>query len=215
MKKIVVIFLSVLFLFCFVGCNRSLDSNVGSSNDLQITPSSNNEINNEISDKNIPYPLELYFSSGAGAWCSSIIINSDGSFSGEHHDSKMGVTGKNYPNGTVYECKFEGKFTNIHQINDYTFALTLESIETEQVQGYSYIKDGVRFETSFPNGLMGNDGLKPAREFLLYTPETKVSELSDTFLYWCPLKYDNKATDNLSLYGLYNKETEDGFFTIL
>lgn len=165
-------------------------------------------------NKTIPYPLELIMTSGAGAWYSSITINSDGSFTGEHHNSEAGLTGEDYPEGTVYGCEYEGKFTNIRQIDDYTFSLTLESITTDHEQGYYYIKNGMRIETSPAYGLLYSDNTKPAKEFLLYTPETPIDKLSEGFLFYWPFRYDRESTDSLSCYGLYNIETEDGFFTM-
>lgn len=166
----------------------------------------------ETTETAIPYPLEMHFTSGAGAWYSSITIQSDGSFTGNHHDSEMGDVGEDYPKGTRYDCTFAGQFTNIRQINDYTFSLTLESIDltTDYEQGYSYIEDGLRIVVSYPVGLMNEDGTKAVKEFLLYTPEAPISALSEEFRMWMP---HSESTDILSRYGLYNAETKIGFFT--
>ena len=52
-----------------------------------------------------------------------------GSFEGSYYDADMGDRGENYPNGTVYLCNFSGKFTDITQVNDYTYSMTLENGE--------------------------------------------------------------------------------------
>ena len=55
-------------------------------------------------------PKNFLFCSGAGGWSTGLKLNADGTFSGEYHDSNMGETGDGYPNGTMYECTFSGKF---------------------------------------------------------------------------------------------------------
>ena len=39
---------------------------------------------------------QFEFCSGAGGWATDFTIDSDGHFSGEYHDSDMGVTGDGY-----------------------------------------------------------------------------------------------------------------------
>ena len=51
---------------------------------------------------------QFEFCSGAGGWATDFTIDSDGHFSGEYHDSDMGVTGDGYENGTVYISVFDG-----------------------------------------------------------------------------------------------------------
>lgn len=55
------------------------------------------------------FPLEFVFCSGAGAWRTTIVVNQDGSFSGEYLDSDMGDSGDGHPKGTQYICSFSGK----------------------------------------------------------------------------------------------------------
>ena len=52
--------------------------------------------------------MEWSFLSGAGAWSTDMRILEDGSFWGEYHDSEMGETGENSPDGTIYCCSFYG-----------------------------------------------------------------------------------------------------------
>lgn len=207
-KKFRVISIFVLLIVFLTGCSAPLHSGCLSNDSTSKT------VDNDVdSNVGIPYPLDLYFSSGAGAWYTSITINSDGSFTGSHHDSDMGDTSEDYPNGTVYQCDFEGKFINVRQINAYTYSLTLDSITTNRKKGDTYIEDGVRFKASYPLGLMANDaGSKPAKEFLLYTPSAPVNEMPETWAYWKPPKLVDESLDTLSVYGLYNKEREDWFF---
>lgn len=154
-------------------------------------------------------PLEFVYSSGAGAWQSIITLNSDGSFKGTYSDAEMGSNGEDYPNGTVYTCEFSGKFKDIKQVNDYTYSMTLAEITTEKKEGEEWIEDQIRYIAAGPFGL------ESGKEFLFYTPETPIKELSEEFLNWWPKRYfqEEQALEKLSCYGIYNKETESGFFT--
>ena len=154
-------------------------------------------------------PLEFVFSSGAGAWQSIITLNSDGSFKGTYSDAEMGSNGEDYPHGTVYTCEFSGKFEEIKQVNDYTYTMTLAEVTTEKKEGEEWIEDQIRYIAAGPYGL------ENGKEFLLYTPETPIKELSEEFLNWWPKRYlqEEQALEKLSCYGIYNKETESGFFT--
>lgn len=125
-------------------------------------------------------PLEFVFSSGAGAWQSIITLNSDGSFKGTYNDAEMGSNGEDYPHGTVFTCEFSGKFKDIKQVNDYTYTMTLAEITTEKNEGEEWIKDQVLYIAADPYGL------ESGKEFLFYTPETPIKELSKEFLNWWP-----------------------------
>jgi len=166
----------------------------------------------EVEEKKeqLPFDTSMYFcfSSGAGGWGTEIDLNPDGSFSGHYHDSNMGETGEGYPGGTVYFCSFSGKFDNITQVNAYTYSLNLKNITIDNPVGEETIEDDILWIASEPYGL--EDG----KEFLLYTPETPLSELSEEFLSWWPGRYDSDhaSKKTLSYYGLYNVKMEYGFF---
>lgn len=170
------------------------------------------ELKEDAAKTALPYPLELHFSSGAGAWSSSIVIESDGSFSGNYHDTDMGVVGEEYPNGTVYECNFKGKFKSVRQVNEYTYLFVMDSIRTERKPDEVRVVDGVRYVSTSPAGMMSEEGTKPAKEFWLYTPEAPIEKLSEEFLTWWPRRMEKDELAQLSMYGLCNTETEEGFF---
>ncbi len=147
------------------------------------------------------------FSSGAGAWWSEFALEEDGTFVGEYKDSNAGQSGEGYL-ATIYLCPYEGKFTDIKQIDDYSYSMTLSKLETEYKEGKEWIEDEVLYVASSPYGL--EDGT----EFILYTPDTPTKMLSDEFLSWWPLRYDadEKNLKVLGCYGIYNTTTEQGFF---
>lgn len=122
--------------------------------------------------------LEFYFSSGAGAWCTTLQIHGDGSFEGQYHDSDMGSHGEGYPNGTVYQSNFSGQFTTPVKVNDYTYSMQIARMDYEQETGSEEIRDGVLY--SFTDAY----GLEEAQDILIYLPGTPLSDLSEEFLIW-------------------------------
>lgn len=155
-------------------------------------------------------PLEFTFSSGAGGWGTVLTLQPDGTFTGSYHDSEMGDRDEaRYPNGTVYMCTFSGRFEDIRQVDDHTYALTLGKVATEKSKDETWIQDGIRYIAADPYGL------ETGKSFLLYTPETPLSHLPDDFLSWWPLRFsqDGSTSSTLSCYGLYNREANYGFFT--
>lgn len=156
------------------------------------------------------FPLEFVFSSGAGAWRTAIVLNQDGSFNGAYLDSDMGDRGDDYPKGTHYICDFSGQFDNISQIDSHTYSMTLSKITAEKENGEEWIEDGILNKYSEPYGM--EDGT----EYLLYTPDTKIAEVSEEFLKWYPgwnfVDEDGNHSDTLSCYGIYNIKMGYGFF---
>ncbi len=148
-------------------------------------------------------PMSFMFLSGAGGWRTEIILHENGSFNGEHYDSEMGSTGDGYPYGTCYICKFTGKFKNFERINDYTYSMSIDYINTEHKIGEIWIEDGIQYIASGPYGLDGG------KDFLLYTPDTPVSELPMDFMIWMYAATD--VTDTLDCYAIRNLANDQGF----
>ncbi len=141
----------------------------------------------------------FYYTSGAGAWYTELILNTDGSFEGDYHDSA---------GDKAYVAEFTGKFGDIKQINDYTYSMTLAELNTERPAGEEWTQGEVHYIASAPNGL------EIGTEYVLYTPDAPVSELSDDFLSWHPLNIDEETADKLGCYGIYGvfDGYEIGFF---
>ena len=153
--------------------------------------------------------MEFAFLSGAGAWRTMLTLNADGTFTGEYHDSEMGIYADDYPNGSAYVCSFSGKFSDFEKINDYSYSMKLESVITERPEGEEWIADGIRYISSIPYGI--ND----STEFMLYLPETPVDSVSEDFLAWWPFRYTQQSEprDTLSCYGIRNIAQDYGFFS--
>jgi hypothetical protein len=154
----------------------------------------------------------MIFSSGAGGWGTVLTLNPDGSFTGEFSDSDMGSNGEDYPKGTVYLCNFAGQFTDIKQVDDHTYSLTLADLTiTTENQEEEWIEDDIRYVAATPYGF------EEGKDFLFYTPETPVEGLEEEFVWWWPnWNYQTvygQDPDTLSCYGLRNLATDQGFFT--
>ena len=150
--------------------------------------------------------FSFVFSSGAGAWFTQLDMHADGSFEGQYHDSDMGLTGEGYPHGTVYECEFEGKFTKPVKVNDYTYSVTIASIEYDNEPETEEIDDDIKYVYSVPYGIDG------AKELYFYLPGAPLADLPQEYLEWIGYPDLSATTDTqLQSYGLYNVTEQNGF----
>ena len=148
---------------------------------------------------------EFWFSSGAGGWSTTLTLQPDGTFWGEYHDSDMGDTGENYPNGVQYRCDFYGKFTEPVQVNAYTYEFQIENIRYNRNPGEEEIIGGRKYIYSEPYGL------DKAKKMNLYVPEAPTKELPKEYLDWVNLGSDDTQRNTLGYYGLYNVAMKEGF----
>lgn len=150
--------------------------------------------------------LTFVFSSGVGAWGTTLTICGDGSFEGTYSDSDMGDSGEGYPNGTVYLSEFQGRFSEPSKVNDYTYSVKIQEMTLAEDVGTSQIIDGTRYVYSEPYGLDG------AEELLFYLPGAPLAELPEAYRSWVGY-YDLSAAEvtELPFTGLYNAAAESGF----
>lgn len=160
------------------------------------------------------YPMELLFSSGAGAWGTRLTLNEDGSFTGVFSDSNMGETGKDYPNGTVYLCSFSGRFSMSTALDVHSYPMTLEEVTIDAPDHEEWIEDGILYVASGPYGLYNDytDGAM-SRDFVLYAPTTPVFGLDEELLSWWPGRYGENPPKTLNCWALWNVEAGTAFFT--
>lgn len=150
-------------------------------------------------------PRVFTFTSGAGGWATVINIEDDGSFVGEYHDSDMGSTGNNYPNGTCYICNFSGKFSTPKQVDDYTYSMKLELLNIEGATDGEYYENGIKYIYSEPYGFDNAD------EFMIYMPGASISNLPEEFLSWSFINTQIRNTIPTGVYGIYNVSGMEGF----
>ena len=149
---------------------------------------------------------EFWFSSGAGAWATTLNINPDGSFYGEYSDSDMGSTGDGYPDGTLYWCDFSGQFTEPVRVNEYTYSMQIAEINYEQEAGSEEILDGRRYCYSDAYGLENTENI------LIYLPGAPLTELSEEFRIWIGYYDIEESGDKeLPFYALNNEAQQYGF----
>ena len=160
---------------------------------------------NEVTNIWDTIPDEYTFTSGAGAWATGITINNDGSFVGKYHDSDMGDTGSDYPNGVQYICEFTGKFSKPQKINEYIYSMELEELTTKEEAGKIYYKDGIKYICSEPYGFDN------AKKFYIYLPNAPISNVEEAFLSWSHLNVSDIQTLPNNFYGIYNIGGEQGF----
>ena len=144
--------------------------------------------------------MEFVFASGAGAWGTYLTLQPDGSFTGDYGDSDM---------DRRYECKFEGRFTDIQQISDYCWVMKLGDVTMEKEEGTTWTEDGIHYIASGPYGV--SDGT----DFLLYAPGTPADLLPAACRDWWPdaYRWRNGEIDLLNGWALYNLDAGHGFFT--
>lgn len=141
------------------------------------------------------------FSSGAGAWGTTLTIREDGSFSGTYSDTDMG--GEGDVSAIQYRCDFTGRFTQPEQVNDYTYSVRIAEISYEHEAGTDEIADGFHYYYTDPYGL------KDAEEILIYLPGTPKDQLSEEFLSW--VTYGDVRDGKLDFYALNNEVNQEGF----
>lgn len=150
--------------------------------------------------------LQFDFCSGAGGWATRLMVDEDGSFAGEFFDGELGAVGEGYPNGTMYECSFSGKFTQPEKVNDCTYSMRIQEISYDREPDTEEIIDGVLYCYGTPYGLDG------AEEILIYLPGAPLDQLPEEYRSWVGFYDLSKAeTSELEFYGLYNEAQQCGF----
>ena len=124
--------------------------------------------------------LQLSFMSGAGAWSSDLMMQEDGRFVLNYHDSDMGSSGEGY-DATIYVCEASGRFDQVQKINDTTYTMRLAEIAIENQPGTEWITEEsgarVRYVASDPYGLDNTETVT------VYLPGTPLDAIPDDALF--------------------------------
>lgn len=145
------------------------------------------------------------FSSGAGGWSEEFVIEEDGSFSGNYHDSDMGSTGEGYDGGTRYSASYSGYFSEPVKINDYTYKMKMTDITYEQPDKKEEIVDNIRYIYTTSYCLGGTD------TFTIYLPGTPVSALSQEVYSW--ISMGNQSETELTAMVIADESNGYGIFS--
>ena len=146
------------------------------------------------------------FSSGVGAWSTELTVGENGAFTGSFHDSEMGETGENYPDGTLYGCLFHGQFSDPEPVDEYAWTVKL-SVEQDEGQVPEAIEDGIRYVTAAPYGL------EKAQAVTVFLPGTPVDRLPEGFMIWSHLQEIDPEAKSIPYYAIWNEADEAGFIT--
>lgn len=159
-------------------------------------------VNTDQDEGYLPFydAVVMTFSSGAGGWGTDIVLNPDGTFTCQYHDSNLGESGDGY-NATVYLSECQGSFKDIELQEDGTYKMKLEYYAMNTVTGSETIEDEVRYVYTQPYGIDGT-------EFILYLPNSDASSMpNNDYWYW----YTGSLGDNLTGYVLHNVDGELDF----
>lgn len=150
--------------------------------------------------------MEWTFSSGAGGWSTDLRIQPDGIFNGTFHDSEMGETADEYPNGTVYYCEFSGKFSAAAQEDGNTLKLHVDELKQKDETDKEIIEDGIRFVATSSYGIELGD------ELTLYQPGTPLEELTESMRFWAhTFGTEAQNTNALQKWFMYSEKQDAGF----
>ena len=224
-KKIFSLFLSGLLLFSAAACGPEvqLERVTISAEDIVIDPSE--EQTSVPEDSSAPpetaasddmalcfsfeslKPFTFVFSSGAGAWSTTLTIQEDGSFSGQYSDSDAGSYSDAYPNGTQYLCDFTGQLSQPVIVNENTFSVKVEEMKFANQPGTEEIMNDVRVLYSECNGLAKGD------ELFIAVPGTPLEDIDAEYRSWLGF-YDLSSLDEITLlpyFALLNETQQIAF----
>lgn len=151
-------------------------------------------------------PSDYTFSSGAGAWRTTLTIYPDGSFEGHFSDSDMGAIGADYPRGTIHYCDFTGTFTQPQLVAPYTYEMRLTDFLTNQSEGFEYIEDGTLYVSGDPYGFDGGD------TYYLYLPGCPTADLPEDVALWVRRSY-GVMTDTIANHLICGAENQHPFIS--
>ena len=150
--------------------------------------------------------MEWTFSSGAGGWSTDLQIQPDGTFTGVFHDSEMGETADEYPDGTVYYCEFSGKFSAAAQEDGSTWKLHVDELKQKDETDKETIEDGIRFVATSSYGIELGD------ELMLYQPGTALEALTESMRFWAhTFGTEAQNTTVLQKWFMYSEKLDAGF----
>lgn len=155
------------------------------------------------------------FASGSGGWGATMTVASDGTFSGTYHDSDMGITGDDYPNGSVTISNFKGRFKDAKKNADgsYTMQCDKSALKIDGNIGDTYIKNGSKYTVADPYGIA------PCGAFTVYPAGYDSSQLSEAIVGWShawydsmPAKLETPIIVNAEDTNLGSESQQDAFF---
>ena len=152
-----------------------------------------------------PVAGEYVYSTGLGAWWTTLRIEADGAFTGRFEDWNLSFA----------ECivsDFHGKFANMLKIDDHTYIFDLDSLEYDSEAGKEELIDN---DGSLVNYIYtaAAPGIQDGKTFYFYMKGTPVDTLPKVFVSGINYFGYLKESDNtLSVRGIYNEIGDGTFF---
>ena len=158
-------------------------------------------------------PLDMSFTSGAGAWGTDLSVGTDGSFTAYYHDSNMGESGDGY-DSTVYLASGKGQFGDVVRIGDYHYLTKIESVELEEKPGKEEIstEDDWKVKYVYDNVY----GITEDHYMEIYLPDICLYELPEGFMMWSHLYWmydEDEMPERLGETGMYDAVSDAGFIS--
>ncbi len=153
--------------------------------------------------------MTLWFSSGAGAWATTMIVYADGTFDGVYNDwNGIGtdLSGNEHYNFN-YNCEFYGKFSEPTKVDQYIYSTKVESLDYKNAVNTEETVDDAFYVYTDPYGIGRGESV------LIYTPGMRILDLPEGAIDWnfdLSSNRDNITSDMiLETYVIY---TESGVF---
>lgn len=221
MKKTISIFLILTLIFSLSACGTKNSSPAPSgsapSNNTSSTQSSPGiPYSPEIDPEADPFkeiagakvdtlPFEgskkLTVKPTTGIWFTTITIEKDGTFKGSYRENSQEEFSEHYPNGKIFVCDFTGNFSEFKKIDNFTYALKLDTLYANLAPDESWIEDGILYETASPIGV------ENGYVFYLYLPGKPTKDFTDAELSW----FFGNVPANLTDYALTNSYDAIGY----
>ena len=112
-------------------------------------------------------PSEFTFTDGAGAWYTNIILNQDGTFTGEYRDYSVSDTGEGLASN------FGGKFTELQKIDEYTYSMNLDSLSLIYLPGRPMNEEEMNNLSGSYVGVALYEGIMPSGMYCIYNVDEK------------------------------------------
>lgn len=153
---------------------------------------------------------DYLFSSGVGAWGTTLHVDEDGSFKAEFGDFN-GSMGEDKGPG-YYRGVLTGKLVNPRKISDYEYQVDVADAKLEHEPGeQEYIE--VAGQKMYVEYTECNGFPSDTKTLTIYTPDAPVSELDESFISWVRLRWFGKEPETLGFYGIdiISGDTHNGF----
>lgn len=146
-------------------------------------------------------PSEFFFTSGVGAWGTTIRIRPDGTFDGEYHDSDLGVK-------TMYYSTFNGKFSQPQKRDANSCTVRLERLDV--TNDLSLTDFGIDPDTEVNYVESEPYGLEGVTDMVLYLPGTPIAQIPEECMPWLHLYEDTDVLPK-GTYALFDPAAGNAF----